>query len=83
MRIVAVILAASLGLALFKAALAVLMACYGLLLLVAVLMKPAETFGALIFFLLCFMLQEHAVATLATFVALYAIGAIFKSREDR
>jgi hypothetical protein len=77
--VVGFVLVASLALALFKAMLAVLLWCYALLFIVAVLIKPRETFGLMLLALACFLLSEHTVATLVSLVALCAIGALAKA----
>lgn len=79
MRILGPILIVSLALAAFKAALAVLMASYMVLIVVLVLVRPKEAFGLLVFFVLSGLLRDHAVATLASFVALCVLGAVIKS----
>lgn len=77
-RIVGFVLAASLALAAFKAAIAVLMASYLVLLIVAFIVRPTEVFGLFGFFLVCFLLSEHTAATIGTICVIILACAIAK-----
>ncbi len=78
MRLLGFLFVVTIGLALFKAALAVLLLVYPLVLLWAVVVRPKETFGFLLFILAMFLLDKHPLVTLATIVALVGIGALAK-----
>jgi hypothetical protein len=82
MRLIGFILSACIALAVLRVALAAILVVVLLTIVVSFVVKPAETIGLFGFFLLAFLLQHHAIATLAAFVALCAIGAIAK-RFDR
>jgi hypothetical protein len=81
-RLVGFIIAVSIALAAFKAAALVLCMLYPLALLWAVTVRPQEAFGFMLFLIACFLLNYHAVATLAAVVALVAIGVIVKCRGE-
>ncbi|MCW1431880.1 hypothetical protein [Novosphingobium sp. JCM 18896] len=76
MRFLVPIIIFSLAIAAFKAAIAVLMASYLLMLVVAALVKPAETFGLFAFFVICFLLREHPAATLSVLGLVILLGLI-------
>ena len=78
MRVLGLIVLASIALVAFKAAIAVLMASYLVLLVALVIIRPKEAFALLAFLLVAGLLREHAVATLTVFVCLCAVGAIAK-----
>jgi hypothetical protein len=78
MRIIGILFAMSLALAALKAAMVVLAVIYPLALLWAIVVRPRETFGFLLFFLVMFLIDKHPVATLATIVTLVVVGATVK-----
>ncbi len=82
MRVLGFILAACVGLAALRVAFAVALVLYLALLIVAMLTKPAETLCWLGFWLVCFLLTEHTIATLAAFCVLMLACAIAKRRES-
>jgi len=78
MRLIGFLFAISLALAALKAAMVVLVVVYPLTLLWALVVRPREVFGFLIFVIAMFLLDKHPVATLATIVALVVVGATAK-----
>ena len=81
MKVLGFIIAACLALALLKVAVTLLVAIYVVLLIVAMITKPAETFGFLAFFFGCYLLEQHTIPTMLAFVALCFVGVLAKRRS--
>jgi antibiotic biosynthesis monooxygenase (ABM) superfamily enzyme len=77
-RLLGFLFVVTIGLALFKAALVVLLLVYPLVLLWAVVVRPKETFGFLVFIVAMFLLDKHPLASLGTVVVLVVVGATAK-----
>ncbi|KRB86523.1 hypothetical protein ASE00_07435 [Sphingomonas sp. Root710] len=82
MKLIGYILAASIVLAMLRVTLAAIVAVYLLTLIICAAIRPKETFGFLVYLLVCFMLDHHLVATLVTVLAFFIVGTVMKSRRD-
>lgn len=78
MRLIGFLFAISLALAALKAAMVVLVVVYPLALLWALVVRPREVFGFLIFVVAMFLLDKHPIATLGTIVVLVVVGVTAK-----
>ena len=81
MRVISFIFTLGLAWAALRLALTVLIVVYLMLLVIAMLTKPGEAFAILGFFLLCFLLTEHTVATLGTGCVVILACAIARRHE--
>lgn len=81
MRIIGYILAASILLAILKAALAAIVAVYLLTLIICAAIRPKETFGFLTYLLICFLFANHTIATLGTILSCVIVGAVARAWE--
>ena len=80
MRLLGLILLASITLTALKVAIAALVVGYLIVLMISAVTKPAETFGALSFFLLLSLLERHPLISLGLAGAI--ILACWVQRQD-
>lgn len=80
MRLLGFILLLSITLAALKVALAVLVVGYLIVLMISAVTKPAETFGALAFFVLLSLIERHPLICLGLAGAIILVGWI--QRQD-
>lgn len=83
MRLIGYIFAASILLAILRAALAAIVVAYLLTLIVCAAIRPRETIGFLTYLLICFLLANHTVATLETILSCVIVGAVVRASERR